>query len=691
MPSPPNRKTSRSPRGSTEALLHARRLRRLPRAALDLIAGLLETALGPPVSRDRRRRRRDARRAARVDRREVRRPGAHGGARPSAAIACLQHQRRAPGSDRSAGGRQRGQGRRAEAAIANGKMTPEDLDAGFKATPKAVVQGTRRDIDGALERAREARSRSRGTSSATLRRATRACAKCARGGAAHSPRQQLKRKLELEPDPVEAAPADGAAVRRRRGCPGVGDRRQRDRGARSPPSRRRAMTRRRASSALRGIFAPTIRTIPPSYLMLRGFRWGELRARRRRGRSQAPRGAADERPDQPQGTVARLPLAASCSKRAKASWARRKAADGWIFSDTRSPRATPSAATISPCATAHARRAARRCSRDLPHLLDMTLMDDTPTANAETRAWLRRRCSPASRCVDRMVTVRRPAAARTTARGAARSRLRWRPRKFAPGRADRAIALLMREAGAREDEPRSIPAAGAARAHHGRCRTRNGRACRFSNSSSRDIETHKLEEWEAGELVAAPMALLYRVPRKDRRRSVDAPESLSSHLSARSDSGDQLRAALIMAKREIERTVQPSLLDRLTDDDPRESADPRITLRRVARAVQGRGAARSRVAAQHAPHRRRRRRRSSRSCRDSLYNFGVPDITSLSRDSPDARPQLLRQVEDALAIFEPRLANVRISLVEMEGEAAPARAALHRRSHAAAGSRLRNR
>jgi len=31
-----------------------------------------------------------------------------------------------------------------------------------------------------------------------------------------------------------------------------------------------------------------------------------------------------------------------------------------------------------------------------------------------------------------------------------------------------------------------------------------------------------------------------------------------------------------MSKREIERTVQPSLLDRLTDNDPRSSSEGRV-------------------------------------------------------------------------------------------------------------------
>jgi type VI secretion system protein ImpF len=54
---------------------------------------------------------------------------------------------------------------------------------------------------------------------------------------------------------------------------------------------------------------------------------------------------------------------------------------------------------------------------------------------------------------------------------------------------------------------------------------------------------------------------------------------------------------------------------------------------------------------------------------NSLYNYGVPDITSLSRDSMDSRSWLRKQLEDALSAFEPRLANVSIDIVEVDGEA----------------------
>jgi type VI secretion system lysozyme-related protein len=123
-----------------------------------------------------------------------------------------------------------------------------------------------------------------------------------------------------------------------------------------------------------------------------------------------------------------------------------------------------------------------------------------------------------------------------------------------------------------------------------------------------------------------------------------------------------------MAKREIERTVQPSVLDRLTDDDPRSPADPRISylesLRQFKGAVQRdlEWLLNTRRTPTPAPEEMTELARS-------VYNYGVPDITSLSSDSPAARAQLLRDVESTLAIFEPRLENVQISMVEQDGEA----------------------
>jgi type VI secretion system protein ImpF len=53
----------------------------------------------------------------------------------------------------------------------------------------------------------------------------------------------------------------------------------------------------------------------------------------------------------------------------------------------------------------------------------------------------------------------------------------------------------------------------------------------------------------------------------------------------------------------------------------------------------------------------------------SVYHFGLVDINSMSADAPDVALALQRHVEEALALFEPRLFNVRVSVPE-EGEGA---------------------
>lgn len=46
---------------------------------------------------------------------------------------------------------------------------------------------------------------------------------------------------------------------------------------------------------------------------------------------------------------------------------------------------------------------------------------------------------------------------------------------------------------------------------------------------------------------------------------------------------------------------------------------------------------------------------------ESVYHYGLPDITSVSADSLARRRELLRQVEDCIARFEPRLDAVRVT------------------------------
>lgn len=50
--------------------------------------------------------------------------------------------------------------------------------------------------------------------------------------------------------------------------------------------------------------------------------------------------------------------------------------------------------------------------------------------------------------------------------------------------------------------------------------------------------------------------------------------------------------------------------------------------------------------------------------RGTVVRFGLPDITNLDLQRDDEREALLRWIREAVQAFEPRLANVEVSLVE---------------------------
>ncbi len=52
----------------------------------------------------------------------------------------------------------------------------------------------------------------------------------------------------------------------------------------------------------------------------------------------------------------------------------------------------------------------------------------------------------------------------------------------------------------------------------------------------------------------------------------------------------------------------------------------------------------------------------------SVYNYGLPDITSMSVSSMDDRKRLVRVMENALTAFEPRLANLKVRWVPSSEE-----------------------
>ena len=123
-----------------------------------------------------------------------------------------------------------------------------------------------------------------------------------------------------------------------------------------------------------------------------------------------------------------------------------------------------------------------------------------------------------------------------------------------------------------------------------------------------------------------------------------------------------------MAKPGVERTVQQSLLDRLIDLDPTSSTERPMSWARSVAALKEsvrldvEWLLNTRRIAEPAPDR-------LEELQNSVYHYGLPDITSLSADAPETRSLLARMIESTVDAFEPRLADVKVT-VEDTGEGA---------------------
>lgn len=115
--------------------------------------------------------------------------------------------------------------------------------------------------------------------------------------------------------------------------------------------------------------------------------------------------------------------------------------------------------------------------------------------------------------------------------------------------------------------------------------------------------------------------------------------------------------------------VTLSLLDRLTDDDLKRSGELHLTRSQSIRKL--RDAVRrdlewllnTRQPIEPAP--------DGSELEDSLYMYGLPDITSLSVANIRDRQRLAQALQAAVMKFEPRIANPRVSLVTSGDDKVP--------------------
>jgi type VI secretion system protein ImpF len=118
-----------------------------------------------------------------------------------------------------------------------------------------------------------------------------------------------------------------------------------------------------------------------------------------------------------------------------------------------------------------------------------------------------------------------------------------------------------------------------------------------------------------------------------------------------------------MARWEPEQTVTQSVLERLIDRDPNLSADPPVTRAQSVRQLK----ASLRRDLEWVLNTRRTPTPAGSEFTEleqSLYNFGLPDVTTLSWDSSRDRARLARMIEQTVATFEPRITGLKVIAME---------------------------
>ena len=125
-----------------------------------------------------------------------------------------------------------------------------------------------------------------------------------------------------------------------------------------------------------------------------------------------------------------------------------------------------------------------------------------------------------------------------------------------------------------------------------------------------------------------------------------------------------------MARNRGDGPVTLSIVDRLIDEDPRTSQEVPLTRAQSLRAFKS--AVRrdlewllnTRHPVVPPPE--------ESEVEKSLYMYGLPDITSMSASNIRDRQRLIRSIEETLELFEPRIANPKVTMTSPGDEKVPA-------------------
>ncbi len=258
---------------------------------------------------------------------------------------------------------------------------------------------------------------------------------------------------------------------------------------------------------------------PGPYLMLRGLRWGELRA----GGEQIDQTLLAAPPSEIRQNLKKTSLEGNWTETLEIAETAMgmECGRGWIDLQRYTAKACYQMGYNYSALRGAVVSGLKGILQDYPQILEMTMMDDTPTANAETMAWIREEVLPPPPVVEAPPPGPAPEPAYTpppqfNPSAASLPGVEAPPDVFElamkaarSGRTNEAIEMLTRELG----QERSGRARFLRRSQLAQLCVSTGHqpiAFPILQDLAGEIERRKLEDWEAPEMVAHPLGLLYK-------------------------------------------------------------------------------------------------------------------------------------------------------------------------------------
>ncbi len=405
-------------------------------------------------------------------------------------------------------------------ALKEGKLPPETFDKSFTDTPKAFYFNFEKQLDEALE---------------SIKGLDQVCQeKFADEAPSFGPLKEviaevrqvvhalLQKKRETEPDPVEEAPpAPEEALVAAAGAEGVESQQPVSyvsgssmeallalRSTAEPAGRREAIAGVAAAAAYLRKQEPFS---PAPYLMLRGLRWGELRA------STDP-AILDAPPSDLRQQIKALALRSKWIELLQLAESMMALPCGraWLDLQRFVVEACVALGDDYRAIAIAIRSELRTLLRDLPHLLEATLSDDTPAANPQTQDWLREILAEPAGAAPQAEPPRMPVMDNGRTPG-------WHKNfvdahalaleAMRSGQASKAVTILQREVerqlSGRGRFQRKLQLAQICIAAG-----KDAIAQPLLDDIAAAIEAHKLEDWEDREMVAGALMFLVQNSKK---------------------------------------------------------------------------------------------------------------------------------------------------------------------------------